>query len=81
LKPYSHREGEPEVNPGPIQLDDSEETGERYEVEALLQKKGKRAIKYLVRWKGWPEEYNEWVPARDIDKELISQYEYKKQIH
>jgi hypothetical protein len=41
LRPYNHRSGEPEVLPGPIELDDSDELANRYEVEALIGKRKK----------------------------------------
>jgi hypothetical protein len=34
------------------------------EVKDELQEKGKTS--YLVKWKGWPTEYNLWVPEADI---------------
>jgi transposase InsO family protein len=75
LRPYHHREGEPDVLPGPIELDDGEETGDRYEVEALVGKrKKKRLIQYLVKWKGWSDHYNEWVGEADIDDTLIRDF-------
>ena len=35
---------------------------------------------YLVKWEGWPAEYNLWVPEKDMGdaKEAIRHYEKKK---
>jgi hypothetical protein len=50
LRPYYYREGELDVLPRPIKLDDGEEIGDCYEVEALIGKrKKKRLIQYLVK--------------------------------
>jgi hypothetical protein len=44
LRPYYYREGELDILPGPIELDDSKETGDCYEVEALVGKKKKKRL-------------------------------------
>jgi hypothetical protein len=44
-------------------LEDDEEW-EVEEVKDELQQKGKTS--YLVKWKGWPTEYNLWVPEADM---------------
>ena len=35
---------------------------------------------YLVKWEGWPTEYNLWVPQADIrnTKEAIQRFERSK---
>ena len=59
-------------------MDDSNAQGDRYEVEVVLQKKGKKPhVQYLVKWAGWPDEYNEWVTSKDIDESLIKDFEKK----
>jgi hypothetical protein len=79
LKPYVQRDGDAEALPGPIQLDETDVTAERYEVETLLKrKKHRNQIQYLVKWKGWPEEYNEWVAEHDIDKSLVEAFKKSK---
>jgi hypothetical protein len=39
LKPYTYRHGEPEPLLGPIALNDSDATDDRYEVEAVIARK------------------------------------------
>ncbi len=40
---------------------------EIYELEEILQKKtSEGTIYYLVKWAGWPKEYNEWVAEEDM---------------
>jgi transposase InsO family protein len=75
LRPYKHRTGEPTPLPGPVELDDGDETASRYEVETLIGKRRRnRQIQYLVKWKGWPSEYNEWVQDKNIDESLVKQF-------
>ena len=50
---------------------------EEYEVEEIRDKqviKGK--IHYLIKWTGWPSEYNQWVPEDDMNApKLIQKFE------
>ena len=42
-----------------------------YEVEKILMKRGRgRHVQYLVKWLGYPNKFNSWVPASQIN--LIS---------
>jgi transposase InsO family protein len=78
LKPYIHREGEPELLPGPVVLDDGDTGGDRYVVEAVLaRKKTGRQVRYLVKWEGWTDDYNQWVLEEDVDKPLIDEWKSK----
>jgi hypothetical protein len=77
LEPYQSREGEQEVLPPPELIDDEEE----YEVEEVIGKRQRQGIAYyLVKWKGWPKEYNQWVPEQDISnaKALVQDFEKQK---
>ena len=50
----------------PVELEDG--TAEEYEVESILDKRiVKGETKYLVRWKGWPEEYDKWEPEENLE--------------
>ena len=42
-------------------------------------KQSKKERWYMVKWKGWGEEYNEWVPEKDMENgpELRRRYEVK----
>ena len=58
-------------DPAPIEPIVTEKGGEEWEIEALLEKrvagKGKRRrTEYLVRWKGWAAEYDQWVDKREL---------------
>lgn len=78
LKPYEVREGE--MPPLPTSLPLVEEGDElQYEVERIIDVKGRRRCEYLIKWKDWPDEYNQWVPEQDIDKDLISNYKNENQ--
>ena len=40
----------------------------KYEVEEIIgKKKAKGQLYYLVKWLGWPTEYNSWVADDDIN--------------
>ena len=42
-----------------------------YEVEKILKKRGRgKNVQYLVKWLGYPNKFNSWVPASEIN--LIS---------
>ena len=76
MEPYHSRNGEQEVLPIPELADDEEQ----YEVEEVLGSTRKRGeVWYMVKWKGWPEEYNQWVLKEDLNAdELVREWEAKK---
>jgi hypothetical protein len=40
-----------------------------YEVEKILKKRGRGSnVQYLVKWLGYPNKFNSWVPASQIKK-------------
>ena len=47
-----------------LDLDDPEEEWEVEEVKDQQLVKGEKF--YLVKWTGWPSEYNQWVPEEDM---------------
>ena len=65
LEPWNQRARD-EANTLP--LPDLEEDNEEYEVEEVKDRKDRReGAYYLVKWKGWPSEYNQWVHADDME--------------
>jgi hypothetical protein len=46
------------------ELDDDDEEWEVEEVKDQWIKNGEAF--YLIKWKGWPSEYNQWVPDEDM---------------
>jgi RNase H-like domain found in reverse transcriptase/Reverse transcriptase (RNA-dependent DNA polymerase)/Chromo (CHRromatin Organisation MOdifier) domain/Integrase zinc binding domain len=75
--------------PGPLEEDDTDTDGEQgklYLVEYVVKdrphKKSKRkdAKEYLVKWKGWGHEWNQWKTERQLRhcKELIDEYWARK---
>lgn len=45
------------------ELEDEDE----YEVEEVRdEKKIQGATHFLIKWKGWPSEYNQWVPQENM---------------
>jgi hypothetical protein len=57
------------------------ENGERYEVEVILDhKKVGNTTKYLIKWKGWANQYNEWKSEFQLrhSRDLINEYWIRK---
>jgi hypothetical protein len=72
IEEYKHRGDEP-LMPLP-DLDDDDE----FEVEEVKDKSViKGQVHYLVKWEGWPTEYNQWIPEEDMEnaKGAIRQFE------
>ncbi|SLM34246.1 Chromo domain/shadow [Lasallia pustulata] len=65
-KTYNRRHGNksaPILQP-PELVSDKEE----YEVKEILDKHNfQKEIWYEVKWKGWPEEYDQWIPDQDME--------------
>ena len=51
-----------------------------YEVEEIRNKRMiKGRIHYLIKWTGWPSEYNQWISKEDINApEMIQDFEKSK---
>ncbi|GEM07180.1 hypothetical protein Rt10032_c02g1197 [Rhodotorula toruloides] len=50
--------------PGPIDVDGKEE----FKVEAIVDEKGKgRGLRYLVKWRGYPDTDNGWEPLANVE--------------
>ena len=55
---------------------------EDYEIETILDFKVRyRKPQYLVKWKNWPNEYNEWLNESSLGnaKTLLRQYKKRAQ--
>ena len=73
---HKERSGD-ETMPMPDLDDDDQE----YEVEEVKgEHKFDGQTHFLVKWKGWPSEYNEWVPEYDMGnaKKSIADYRRKQ---
>jgi transposase InsO family protein len=72
LEKYHPRDGDDE-----LPLPDLEDEPDEYEVEEIRDKrmiKGK--VHYLVKWTGWPSEYNQWVPDEHMNAQgMINSFE------
>ena len=71
--------------PGPVYVEGDDGDWKSYEIEALLDKRSikrgrETSIEYLVQWKGWPHQYDEWYPQECLTEhanDLIQEYEAK----
>jgi transposase InsO family protein len=82
LEKYASRRGQvPDLYPSgdlPELADDDEE--QEWEVEAIVDHKtiGKsNQLRYLIKWKDWPEDHNTWLPAYpnlENARELLESY-------
>ncbi|SCO49706.1 uncharacterized protein FFNC_12792 [Fusarium fujikuroi] len=68
--------------PGPVEGEPVDEN--RYEVDFIVKRevrrRGRNAIPFegfLVRWKGWGPEYDQWVKTADMDEELVESFRKK----
>lgn len=79
LEPYQRREGDDDIPsmPPPELINDEEE----WEVEEVLGRKTRKGeIFYKVKWVGYPEDYNQWLPEENMgnSKALTRQYDEEK---
>jgi hypothetical protein len=73
LKNY-HASDNTVIQPLPLDEEDNQ-----WEVEKLLGEKSINGIKhYLVQWKGFTQEHNTWIPAKDIHIDLRRNYKLKE---
>lgn len=77
LKPFhpSPQEfvGRAQLPPPPIINEDGEE---EFFVEKLLDKRIQRGqVQYLVKWEGYDDSENQWLPVKDIAEDLIKEFE------
>ena len=41
---------------------------ESFKVEKVIERRGRgKKQEVLVKWKGWPEKFNSWIPASDLE--------------
>ena len=75
IEDYRPREGQP-LLPLPDLEEDTEWEVEEVKDKATIDKQ----IHYLVKWEGWPTEYNQWVPEGDMAqaKQAIQRYEKRQ---
>ena len=38
----------------------------------------KDQMHYLVKWEGWPTEYNQWIPEEDMGNARLAIQRYEK---
>ena len=76
LTPYHENEiyGPPEIPPPPDIIEGEEE----YEIEGILSHRQRdEQMEYLVKWKGYSHDENQWLPAEELTPhaaELVEEY-------
>ena len=51
-----------------------------FEVEGIVDKRGSgKDVEYLIKWKGYDSEENEWMPLNDLIyiQDMIEEYEHQ----
>ena len=81
LKPYTETPAHgPNFTRPPPEIIGGEEG--HYEIEKILQAcptRNKKSTQYLVKWKGYPDSENSWLPARELShaQELVRDFQTK----
>jgi Chromo (CHRromatin Organisation MOdifier) domain/Integrase zinc binding domain len=77
IEPWIDRNGIADTLPLPDLIEDNEE----WEVEDLLDHTGEGSLRrYLVKWAGWPVEYNTWEPIENLThcQQLLDRYHKRR---
>lgn len=78
LEPWNTPTAESNFRPGNIQIPNNIATGDRYEVEGIMDQRHTQARgqEYLVKWLGWPIEDSTWEPTANLDhcEEILGEY-------
>ena len=76
LEKYHHSPRNEVANPADYELLDSEI---QWEIESIMESRIRyKKPQYLVKWKGWPSEYNEWLLESDLDNAKALLREFRK---
>jgi len=82
LEPWVPRQGDPVDSTVNMPMPALDEDPDVWEVEEVRgKKKVNSQIFYLVKWTGWPSEYNQWVAEEDMQApDAIQRYEGQNQV-
>ena len=62
---YKIRDGNGEEIQGTFYGEELQKTNQKiYRIEKIIRKRGNNA---LLKWKGYPEEFNSWIPLKDLE--------------
>jgi transposase InsO family protein len=73
IEEFNPRDGQP-LMPLPDLEDDDEWEIEEVKDRATI----KGTTHYLVKWEGWPTEYNQWIPEEDMGNAQVAIRRYEK---
>ncbi|VTT76585.1 unnamed protein product [Fusarium fujikuroi] len=78
----AHANDHIDEQPGPVEGEPVDEN--RYEVDFIVKREVRRRGRnatpfegFLVRWKGWGPEHDQWVKTADMDEELVESFRKK----
>jgi hypothetical protein len=75
LEPWQSRDGSEDL-PMPVTLED--DSIPEYEVETILEHRKRKGQKeYFVKWKGWPDSYNQW----ELEENLVGAPDVLRDYH
>ena len=81
LEPYHHRAGGKDAHEF-MQAPDLIDDDEQWEVEEIVDRTKVRGdgIWYQVKWAGWGEEYNQWLPEGELDNAADLRDEFDEKV-
>ena len=75
LEPCTRRKGTTEPEPQPLEVEGEEE----WEVEEILDSRRRYGtLQYLVKWAGYTDEHNAWLPADDVHADELTAEFHRK---
>ena len=78
MEPFRGRKGGNE-DTTPFPLPELVGEQEEWEVDRILEKQTVQGkLRYLVAWKGWPEEFNSWEPEEHLENAKALLEEFKR---
>ena len=77
LEPYQRKKDDDSL----MTMPDLEDPQDEWDVEEVLdERKIKDTTHYLVKWAGWPSEYNSYEPATHLEKAMQAVTAYKNKL-
>lgn len=79
LEPWTLRKGSTPAEY--LQMPDLDDPEDEWEVDEVRGKRVRnKIVQYLVKWAGWPTEYNQWIAEADMENARNKVHQYEKTI-